>query len=111
GGQVLVVPGELDVRHGSSFVDQSDRSDQADRLKKSNGSISRADLCQSSGSVSTPARSRRILLAILAVALAFRLAHWWAVRDEPFFAQLAMDSQEYDRWAGEIAGGDWLGAR
>lgn len=61
--------------------------------------------------MSTPARSRRILLAILAVALVLRLAHWLAVRDEPFFAQLAMDSQEYDRWAQEIAGGDWLGSR
>ncbi|HYU31567.1 MAG TPA: glycosyltransferase family 39 protein, partial [Thermoanaerobaculia bacterium] len=61
--------------------------------------------------MSTRARSRAILLTILAVALALRLAHWWAVRDEPFFAQLAMDSQEYDRWAQEIAGGDWLGSQ
>ncbi len=61
--------------------------------------------------MSTPIRSRSILLAILVIALALRLAHWWAVRDEPFFAQLAMDSQEYDRWAQEIAGGDWLGSQ
>ena len=59
----------------------------------------------------TEDRSRRFLLAILAVALILRLVHWWAVRDEPFFAQLAMDSQEYDRWAQEIAAGDWLGTR
>jgi Tfp pilus assembly protein PilF len=57
-------------------------------------------------------RDRRpILLIILAVALAVRLAHWAAVRGEPFFAQLAMDSQEYDRWAQAIAGGDWLGSQ
>lgn len=61
--------------------------------------------------MSTPARSRVLLLTILGIALALRLAHWWAVRDAPFFAQLAMDGQEYDRWAQEIAGGDWLGAQ
>src|SRR5437763_455127 len=44
--------------------------------------------------------------AILALALALRLAHWWAVREQPFFAWLAMDSQEYERWAREIAAGD-----
>jgi tetratricopeptide (TPR) repeat protein len=54
-------------------------------------------------------RSRvAVLLVLLAAALA-RLAHWWAVRDEPFFAQLAMDSQEYDRWARAIAAGEWWG--
>jgi len=61
--------------------------------------------------VSTPSRPRPLLWAILAIALVLRLAHWWAVRDEPFFAQLAMDSQEYDRWAQEIAGGAWLGSQ
>jgi 4-amino-4-deoxy-L-arabinose transferase-like glycosyltransferase len=54
---------------------------------------------------------RTVLLAILAVALLVRLAHWAAVRGEPFFAQLAMDSQEYDRWAQTIAGGDRLGSQ
>src|SRR3954469_5470583 len=49
--------------------------------------------------------------AILTLALALRLAHWWAVRHQPFFAWLAMDSQEYDRWAREIAAGDWLGSQ
>ncbi|MBZ0101203.1 MAG: tetratricopeptide repeat protein, partial [Thermoanaerobaculia bacterium] len=47
---------------------------------------------------------------VLILAAGLRLAHWWAVRDEPFFAQLAMDSQEYDRWAQAIAGGDWWGS-
>jgi tetratricopeptide (TPR) repeat protein len=54
---------------------------------------------------------RRILFAILALALVLRLAHLWAVRDQPFFSWLAMDSQEYDRWAQGIAAGDWLGSR
>lgn len=44
------------------------------------------------------------------MALAVRLAHFAAVHDQPFFAQLAMDSQEYDRWAQEIAAGHWLGS-
>ncbi|HSF39948.1 MAG TPA: tetratricopeptide repeat protein [Thermoanaerobaculia bacterium] len=57
-------------------------------------------------------RSHRLFLAaILALAFALRLAHWWAVRDEPFFSWLAMDSQEYDRWAREVAAGDWLGSQ
>ncbi|HYL05739.1 MAG TPA: glycosyltransferase family 39 protein, partial [Thermoanaerobaculia bacterium] len=46
---------------------------------------------------------------ILGVALALRLAHWAAVRRAPFIGQLAMDSWEYERWAREIAAGDWLG--
>ena len=62
-----------------------------------------------------PQRSSRrhlaTVIAILALALALRLAHWWAVRDQPFFASLIMDSQEYDRWAREIAAGDWLGSQ
>lgn len=56
-------------------------------------------------------RNRRLLLLLLTAALLVRLAHWWAVRDEPFFAWLAMDSQEYDRWAQEIAAGNWLGSQ
>jgi Flp pilus assembly protein TadD len=46
---------------------------------------------------------------ILGVALALRLAHWAAVRRAPFIGAPVMDSWEYDRWAREIAGGDWLG--
>jgi len=55
-------------------------------------------------------RGRRVLFAVLALALALRLAHWAAVRGAPFVGQLVMDSQEYDRWAREIAAGDWLGS-
>ncbi len=47
---------------------------------------------------------------ILMVGISARLLHWWTVRDLPFFAQLIMDSQEYDRWATEIFQGDWLGS-
>lgn len=56
-------------------------------------------------------RGRRVALAVVLVAAAvLRLAHWQAVRDQPFFARLAMDAQEYDRWARAIAAGDWLGS-
>ncbi|MDA8016870.1 MAG: tetratricopeptide repeat protein [Thermoanaerobaculia bacterium] len=50
------------------------------------------------------------LSAILFLGLALRLMHWWAVRTRPFFAELAMDSQEYDRWARVVASGNWLGS-
>ncbi len=55
-------------------------------------------------------RGRRALVALLAAALGLRVAHWAAVRGAPFVGQLAMDSQEYDRWARGIAAGDWLGS-
>jgi tetratricopeptide (TPR) repeat protein len=37
------------------------------------------------------------------------LVHLWAVAPLPFVATLAMDSQQYDRWAKTIAAGEWLG--
>jgi tetratricopeptide (TPR) repeat protein len=46
---------------------------------------------------------------ILGIALVLRLAHWVAVRQAPFIGAPVMDSWEYQRWAREIAGGDWLG--
>jgi tetratricopeptide (TPR) repeat protein len=46
---------------------------------------------------------------VLGAALLLRLAHWAAVRQAPFIAQLVMDSREYDLWARQIAAGDWLG--
>lgn len=59
----------------------------------------------------TDRRRRLLLLGILAVALAVRLAHFAAVRDEPFVRDLVLDSKEYDAWARGIAEGDWLGSR
>ena len=38
-----------------------------------------------------------------------RLLHWWTLRDAPFVGQPVLDSAEYDRWARQIAGGDWRG--
>lgn len=62
------------------------------------------------GSPGGEAARRLVLLAILALALGVRLAHWWMVRSDPFFDHLALDSQEYDRWARAIAAGDWQGS-
>lgn len=50
-----------------------------------------------------------VLLLILAVAGILRVSHWLLVRDEPFFAQLVMDSWEFDGWGTRILKGDWLG--
>ena len=55
-------------------------------------------------------KEKIILIVILLLALILHLAHWLDVRDDPFFAQLVMDSEEYDRWAMEIADGNWLGS-
>lgn len=55
-------------------------------------------------------RGRLVLGAILTVAAAGRLAHLAAVAEAPFVAQLALDSQEYDRWAREILAGDVVGS-
>ena len=54
--------------------------------------------------------NRRPLALVLAATALLRLAHLLAVRDAPFVGQLALDSQEYDRWARAIAAGDWLGS-
>ncbi len=50
------------------------------------------------------------LAAIFAAALAIRLVHVWQLGASPFADLLMGDSAGYDRWAREIAGGDWLGA-
>lgn len=55
-------------------------------------------------------KEKIILLVIILIALSLRVAHWWDVREDPFFAQLVMDSEEYDRWGSEIADGNWLGS-
>ncbi|MDX1642786.1 MAG: glycosyltransferase family 39 protein [Thermoanaerobaculia bacterium] len=58
----------------------------------------------------TASRERRVLFLVLTLALLLRLMHWVAVREAPFVGSLVMDSEEYDRWAREIAGGEWLGS-
>lgn len=51
----------------------------------------------------------RSMLAVIGTALAVRLFHVWQMRDTVFFSVLTGDARGYDRWAREIAAGDWLG--
>ena len=55
--------------------------------------------------VGTPA-----LAAIFATALLVRLVHVWQLGASPFGDLLLGDSAGYDRWARELAAGDWLGS-
>ena len=50
-------------------------------------------------------------LAIVALAVALRVAHVLALRGSPWFEHLVVDPEYYDAWARQIAAGDWLGAR
>ncbi len=49
------------------------------------------------------------LAAIGALALALRFAHLASLRHTPIFAVLIGDAQQYDLWARQIAGGQWIG--
>ena len=55
--------------------------------------------------IGTPA-----LAAIFATALVVRLIHIWQLGGSPFADLLLGDSAGYDRWARELAAGDWLGS-
>ncbi|HEV8241338.1 MAG TPA: glycosyltransferase family 39 protein, partial [Thermoanaerobaculia bacterium] len=58
----------------------------------------------------SPPRGARLgLVAVLVAAAVLRLVHWWTLRDQPFVGQPILDSAEYDRWARQIASGDWRG--
>ena len=59
----------------------------------------------------TPRPDRPWLLpAVLAGALAVRLAHLWQMHGTPYWTVLMGDSREYDAWAQRIASGDWTGS-
>lgn len=57
-----------------------------------------------------PAIGAPALAAVFATALAVRLIHVWQLGASPFADLLLGDSAEYDRWARELAAGDWLGS-
>ena len=57
-----------------------------------------------------PTVGLRTLAAIFAVASIVRLVHVWQLGASPFADLLLGDSAGYDRWARELAGGDWLGS-
>ncbi len=50
-----------------------------------------------------------VLIAVLALGLALRLAHFVALSSSPFFSSLVLDARYYDAWARDIAGGQWIG--
>ena len=52
---------------------------------------------------------RRVLLAVFLLALALRLLHVFQLHTAPVFDMRLGDSAVYDRWAREIAAGDWIG--
>jgi len=56
-----------------------------------------------------PRGARLALIVVLAAAALLRLLHCWTLRDAPFVGQPVLDSAEYDRWARQIAAGDWRG--
>jgi tetratricopeptide (TPR) repeat protein len=49
------------------------------------------------------------LVALFVLAMAVRLVHVWSIRDSPLFDTLLGDARGYDRWARELAGGNWVG--
>jgi len=49
------------------------------------------------------------LAAVFGFALALRLIYLSQIHHAPPFTVLVVDAHEYDRWAQEIAAGDWLG--
>lgn len=51
------------------------------------------------------------LAAVVALAVALRVAHLVALRGTPWFDHLVIDPQYYDAWAQQLAGGEWLGTR
>jgi|GEM_PF-4157412 len=53
-------------------------------------------------------RNDRVLLVIIFfAALLFRLLYIHDISDQVFFDNLLIDQDSYDRWAQQIAGGDW----
>ena len=75
------------------------------------GKITNSEQNHSELFIPWPDKKSIILMAILFAAFLLRLIHWLDVHHDPFFAQLIMDSQEYDRWAMEILSGNWLGSQ
>ena len=53
----------------------------------------------------------RRLAGVAALAFAVRAIHVAAISKAPFAALLIGDAREYVRWAGEIAGGSWIGTK
>jgi len=59
----------------------------------------------------TERTARLAAAAVLAGALALRVAHVLTIRDYPLFDVLSLDSESYDAWARRIAAGELLRGR
>ena len=83
------------------------RTTRRRRARQERGAHVAAGRAAASGApgVGTPA-----LAAIFATALLARLVHVWQLGASPFGDLLLGDSAGYDRWARELAAGDWLGS-
>lgn len=53
---------------------------------------------------------RRWCAGLFVLAWALRLAHLLTVRNSEIFSRLMLDSQHYDAWGRQIAGGAWIGS-
>jgi tetratricopeptide (TPR) repeat protein len=49
------------------------------------------------------------IAAILFLAVVVRMLYLYEIYDNPFFRHLLIDESSYDRWARQIAAGEWLG--
>ena len=74
------------------------------------GPAARRPAAASAAPAPRPAVGPAALAAIFAAALIVRLIHVSQIGASPFADLLLGDSAGYDRWAREIAAGDWLGA-
>ena len=73
--------------------------------RRARGSAGRGPASGARPTVGIPA-----LAAIFATALLVRLVHVWQLGASPFADLLLGDSAGYDRWARQLAAGDWLGS-
>lgn len=51
----------------------------------------------------------RQAIVIFVLALLTRMLHFWAMSKSPIYEVLIGDAWQYDRWARQIAGGEWVG--
>ena len=49
------------------------------------------------------------IAAVLLLAVVVRMLYLYEISDNPFFRHLLIDESSYDRWARQIAAGEWLG--
>ena len=86
------------------------RRERGGRRSASHGPPRRGPASRGSAPGPHPTVGVPALAAIFATALIVRLVHVWQLGASPFADLLLGDSAGYDRWARELAAGDWLGS-